>query len=86
LSINVLYPDIFICLISVRQLQIATATTAPKTPAMTAQQITIRPAKSLQEAHDTWWPFMQSLGWVRQFNRCLSLYAFAAKEFPNLTP
>jgi len=34
----------------------------------------VRPAKSLQEAHDLWWPLMQELGWVRLSNCFHSCY------------
>ncbi|KAF2493561.1 hypothetical protein BU16DRAFT_83657 [Lophium mytilinum] len=40
----------------------------------------VRPAKSLEEARDFWWPQMQKLQWSRDFNDGQTHYTVAGKE------
>ncbi|KAF2434622.1 hypothetical protein EJ08DRAFT_606066 [Tothia fuscella] len=45
-----------------------------------APECIIRPASSLQEAHDVSWPLMQSLGWNRASDDCKTHYISATAE------
>lgn len=43
--------------------------------AIQTQDFFIRPAESMEEVHDLWWPLMQSLEWNRDENDAITHYA-----------
>ncbi|OCK81182.1 hypothetical protein K432DRAFT_326797 [Lepidopterella palustris CBS 459.81] len=40
----------------------------------------VRPAKSVKEARDLWWPLMQKLGWNRDYNDAQTHFAVTGKN------
>ena len=52
--------------------------------AIQTQDFFIRPAESLEEVHDLWWPLMQSLEWVRDssLQRFSPTFSYEASKGP----